>query len=100
MAGKKFGLVVAVKVPSSYHALPRDDQAVPFQAMQQITKQYEGKVDIIRRLWTRSFTTEVTDVFVVDCDDLMDAHNFTQDLRRLEAEGGDPDRFGVEVSIW
>ena len=100
MAGKKFGLVVAVKVPASYHALPADEQAIPGLAMAQLAPKYAGKVEIIRRLWTSSFTSEVSDIFVVECDDLMDAHNFTQDLTRLEAEGGDPDRFGVEVKVW
>ena len=97
MAGKKFGLVIAVKVPASYHALTAEEQAVPGQVMAQLAPKYAGKVDILRRLWTSAFTAEVSDVFIVEADDMMEVHNFTQDLTRLEAEGGDPNRFGVEV---
>ena len=100
MAGKRFGVVVAVKVPGSYHALPADEQAVPGMLMAQLAPKYAGKVDFVRRLWTRAFTADVTDVFVVEADDMMDVHNFTQDLHRLESEGGDPDRFGIEVAVW
>ena len=100
MAGKKFGLVVAVKVPASYHSLSADEQAVPGLAMARLAPKYAGKVDIIRRFWTSAFTAEVSDLFIVEADDMMDVHNFTQELTRLEAEGGDPDRFGVEVKVW
>src|SRR4051812_369548 len=100
MAGKRFGLVVAVKVPASYHTLSEEEQAEPGKAMAALNAKYAGKVSIVRRLWTSSFTTEVSDVFIVECDDLMDAHDFTQELTRLEAKGGDPDRFGVEVKVW
>ena len=54
----------------------------------------------MRRLWTSAFTTEVSDVFLVECDEMMDAHNYMQDLTRLLARGGDPDRFGADVKIW
>jgi hypothetical protein len=100
MAGKKFGLVIGAKVPGSYHTLPAADQAIPGAAMEELGPKYAGKVDIVRRLWTSAFTTEVSDVFLVECDDLMDAHNYIQDLTRLLARGGDPDRFGTDVKIW
>ena len=58
-----------------------------------------GKAGFVRRLWTSAFTTEVSDVFLVECDDLLDAHNYMQNLRRLLANGGDPDRFGIHVRI-
>src|SRR5437762_11992008 len=99
-AGKKFGLVVAVKVPASYQHLPQEEQEIPGKIMAKLGPKYAGKVEISRRFWTSAFTAEVSDVFVVDCDDMMDAHNFVQDLTRLEAESGDPDRFGVEVKVW
>ena len=100
MAGKKFGVVVAVKVPGSYHALNADEQAVPGTIMAKLAPKYAGKVEIVRRLWTSAFTAEVSDLFFVEADDMLDMHNFTQELTRMEAEGGDPDRFGHEVRVW
>jgi hypothetical protein len=100
MAGKKFGVVVAVKVPASYHTLTEEEQAIPGNAMAKLAPKYSGKVDIVRRLWTSAFTAEVSDLFIVEADDMMDIHNFTQELTRLEAAGGDPDRFGTEVRVW
>jgi hypothetical protein len=63
-------------------------------------QKYSGKVDLLRRYWTSAFSAEATDVFVLECDDLMEAHNFQQDATRLLAEGGDPDRFGITVNIY
>ena len=100
MAGKKFGVVVAVKVPGSYHALPPEEQAIPGNIMARLAPKYAGKVEIVRRLWTSAFTSEVSDLFIVEADDMLDMHNFTQELTRLEADTGDPDRFGSEVRIW
>lgn len=100
MPGKKFGLVVAVKVPGSYHAMSADEQAIPGTIFAKLAPKYAGRVDIVRRLWTSAFTAEVSDLFIVEADDMMDVHDFTQELTRLEAEGGDPDRFGVEVKVW
>jgi hypothetical protein len=100
MAGKKFGIVIAAKVPGSYHTLPEADQAIPGQAMAELGPKYAGKVEFVRRLWTSAFTAEISDVFLIECDDMLDAHSFTQDLTRLLAKGGDPDRFGVDVKIW
>ena len=100
MAGKKFGVVIGAKVPGSYHTLGESDQAIPGKAMEELGPKYAGKVDFVRRLWTGAFTTEVSDVFLVECDDIMDAHNYMQDLTRLLAKGGDPERFGTDVKIW
>jgi hypothetical protein len=100
MAGKKFGFVIAAKVPGSYQSRSEADQAVPGKAMEELGLKYAGKVDFVRRLWTGAFTAEVTDVFLVECDDALDAHNYMQDLTRLLAKGGDPDRFGLDVKIW
>jgi hypothetical protein len=40
----------------------------------------EGKVSLLRRYWTSAFTADVTDVFVMECDDLVDAHSLNQEL--------------------
>jgi uncharacterized protein (DUF1330 family) len=65
-----------------------------------ILAKYGGKVDFVRRYWTSAFTADCTDVFVMECDDLMDAHNMVQEMNTLMAQGGDPERFGETVSIW
>ncbi len=99
MAGKKFGVVVEAKVPGTYFALSSEEQALPGKVMEQLGLKYAGKVDILRRFWTSSFTTEVSDVFVLECDDLMDAHNFQQELTQMLAQKGDPERFGKDIRI-
>jgi hypothetical protein len=100
MAGKKFGVVIGAKVPGSYHTLSESDQAIPGKAFDELGAKYAGKVEFVRRLWTGAFTTEVSDVFLIECDEMSDAHNYMQDLTRLLAKGGDPDRFGTDVKIW
>ena len=101
MAGKKFGFVMAVKVPASYFALPESEREEPGRVFASLLAKYAGKVDLVRRYWTSAFTTEVSDVFVVECDDVMDMHNLTQELNQMMgATGADPDRFGRDVSIW
>jgi hypothetical protein len=101
MPGKKFGFVMGAKVPSSYFTLPEAEREAPGKLMEELMAQYAGKVDFVRRYWTGAFTTEVTDVFVMECDDVMDIHNLVQDLnQKMGALGGDPDRFGKDVSIW
>jgi hypothetical protein len=101
VSGKKFGFIMAAKVPSSYFALPDAEREAPGKAFEELMGKYAGKVDMVRRYWTSAFTTEVTDVFVVECDDVMDLHNMVQDLNKKMGElGGDPDRFGKDVSIW
>ena len=101
MPGKKYGFVVAAKVPASYFALPESEREVPGKAFEAVLAKYAGKVDMVRRYWTSAFTTEVSDVFILECDDVMDAHNLMQELNQsMAGAGGDPDRFGKEVSIW
>lgn len=100
MAGRKFGVIMAAKVPGSYFALPAAERDEPGKAFEQLVGKYAGKIDFVRRYWTSAFTTEVSDVFVVECDDLMELHNMSQELTQLLAKGGDPERFGKDVSIW
>ena len=101
MAGKKFGFVMAAKVPGSYFALPESEREEPGKVFEALMAKYAGKVDLVRRYWTSAFTAEVTDVFVMECDDVMEMHNLTQELNQMiAASGGDPDRFGREVTIW
>lgn len=100
MAGRKFGIVMAAKVPVSYFALPESERELPGKAFEQLIAKYAGKIDFVRRYWTRSFTTEVTDVFVIECDDLMEVHQFNEELTQMLAAGGDPERFGRDVTIW
>jgi hypothetical protein len=100
MAGRKYGIVMAAKVPGSYHALSNDEQEVPGEAFEEVMRKFEGKIDFVRRYWTSAFTAEVTDIFVMECDDLMDAHEFNQEFTRRLAQKGDPDRFGENVKLW
>jgi hypothetical protein len=69
------------------------------EVFEKLMKKYDGKIDLIRRYWTSAFTADATDVFVMECDDLMEAHNWTQDMTSMLAEGGDPERFGETVQI-
>jgi hypothetical protein len=101
MAGKKFGFVMAAKVPGSYFALSDSEREEPGKVFETLLTKYSGKVDLVRRYWTSAFTTEVTDVFLMECDDMMDMHNLVQELNQMMgASGKDPDRFGKEVTIW
>ena len=100
MAGKKFGVVLAAKVPGSYFALSESEQEKPGKIMEQLSQKYAGKVDLVRRLWTSAFTAEVSDVFFIECDDLMDVHRFSQEMAKLFSEGGNPERFGTNVKIF
>lgn len=101
VAGKKFGFVMAEKVPGSYFSLSEAERDEPGRVFETLLGKYAGKVELVRRYWTRSFSAEVTDVFVMECDDMMDMHNLTQELHEMMgASGLDPDRFGKEVSIW
>jgi hypothetical protein len=99
MAGRKFGIIMAARVPGSYHSLPKSEQEQPGEVFEKLMKKYDGKIDLIRRYWTSAFTADATDVFVMECDDLMEAHNWTQDMTSMLAEGGDPERFGETVQI-
>lgn len=100
MAGKKYGIVMGARVPGSYFTLSKEEQEEPGKVFEQLMAKYGGKVDIVRRYWTSAFSADVTDVFVMECDDLMDAHNMTQEMNTLMARNGDPERFGETVVIW
>ncbi len=100
MAGKKFGVIMAAKVPGSYFTLSKQEQEEPGAAIDGLLQKYAGKVDLVRRYWTSAFTAEVSDVFVMECDDLMDAHNLMQESTQLMAKTGDPDRFGETKVLW
>ncbi len=100
MAGKKYGVIMAAKVPGSYFTLSKEQQEAPGAAIGQLMQKYAGKVDLVRRYWTSAFTAEVSDVFVMECDDLMDAHNLMQESTQLMAKSGDPDRFGETKVLW
>jgi hypothetical protein len=100
MPGKKFGLVMAARVPGSYFAMSKEEQEQPGMVMEQLMTKYGGKVDIVRRYWTSAFSADVSDVFVMECDDLMDAHSMMQEMNTLMSKGGDPERFGETISIW
>jgi hypothetical protein len=100
MAGKKFGFVMAAKVPGSYFALPQSEREEPGKVFEALLTKYAGKVDLVRRYWTSAFSAEVSDVFVMECDDVMEMHNLVQELNQMGSSGGDPERFGKDVSIW
>ncbi|HWC28865.1 MAG TPA: hypothetical protein VG845_02175 [Dehalococcoidia bacterium] len=100
MAGKKYGIVMAARVPGSYFTLSKEEQEQPGKVFEQLVGKYGNKVEFIRRYWTSAFTADCTDVFVMECDDLMDAHTMMQEMNTLMAQGGDPERFGETVSIW
>ena len=101
MAGKKFGFVMAAKVPGSYFALPQSEREEPGKVFEALLTKYAGKVDLVRRYWTSAFSTDVSDVFVMECDDVMEMHNLVQELNQMmAASGGDPERFGKDVATW
>ena len=100
MAGKKYGVIMAAKVPGTYFTLSKQEQEEPGTAIGQVMQKYAGKVDLVRRYWTSAFTAEVSDVFVMECDDLMDAHNLMQESTQLMARSGNPDRFGETKVLW
>ncbi len=100
MPGKKFGIVMAAKVPGSYFTLSKSEQEEPAKAFEELMAKYAGKVDFVRRYWTSSFNADVSDVFVMECDDLMDAHDMQQELTAIMSKSGDPERFGETVALW
>jgi len=101
MAGKKYGIVMAAKVPGSYHQMSKEDQEIPGKVMEQLMPKYAGKVDFLRRIWTSAFSAEVTDVFYIECDDLADFHAFSQEMDDIMAsKGKNPESFGSTVSVW
>ena len=100
MAGKKYGMIMAAKVPGSYFTLPEEEQQQPGAIIGQLMQKYAGKVDFVRRYWTSAFTAEVSDVFVMEYDDPMDGHNLMQEVTQLMSRTGDPDRFGETKVVW
>jgi hypothetical protein len=100
MAGRRFGVVMAARVPGSFFTLSESEQEQPGKVFEELMAKYGGKVDLLRRYWTSAFSADVTDVFVMECDDLMDVHNMTQEMNQLMARGGDPERFGETISVW
>jgi hypothetical protein len=43
----------------------------------------------------------VTDVFYIECDDLMDMHNWMQEFNdRMSQTGTDPDQYGETIALW
>ena len=100
MAGRKYGAIIYAKTPANYAAMSAAERAMPGKAFEQVLKQYAGKVDLLRRYWTSAFTSESTDVFVLECDDPAQMHAFQEDLDKAMAKGGgDPSRFGTTVHV-
>ena len=100
MAGRKYGIVIFAKTPETYQTMSEAEKAKPGKAFEATAKKYAGKVDILRRYWTGSFTHEATDVFVIEGDDPMDIHAFQEDLSKAFGKiGGDPTRFGSTVHV-
>jgi hypothetical protein len=99
MPGKKFGFVLSARVPGSYYSLSEAEREAPGRVFEELLARYAGKVDFLRRYWTSAFSAEVSDVFVMECDDPMDMHSMVQELNNLMAKDGDPERFGKSVSV-
>jgi hypothetical protein len=99
MAGRKYGAIVQAKVKGAYFALSEQEQNIPGEVFGELMQKYAGKIDMVRRYWTRAFNANVTDVLVFECDDPADFHAFVEDLTRGMAASGDPDRFGEDVSV-
>ena len=99
MAGRKNGVIIYAKTPPAYQQLSAAEKAKPGKAIEQTLKKYAGKIDMVRRYWTSTFTNEATDVIVMECDDPMDAHQFQEDLSAAMGRGGDPTRFGTTVHV-
>lgn len=100
MAGRKYAVVVFAKTPETYHAMSDAEKAKPGKAVEATAKKYAGRVDILRRYWTGSFTHEASDIFVIEGDDPMDLHSFQEDLNKAFGKiGGDPARFGSTVHV-
>jgi hypothetical protein len=100
MAGKKYAVVLFARTPPNYHTMSDAEKAKPGKALEQTLKKYGGKVDIVRRYWTGSFTHEASDIFIMEADDPQDLHDFQEDLDKAFAKtGGDPSRFGMTVHL-
>ncbi|HYM14936.1 MAG TPA: hypothetical protein VEZ14_05215 [Dehalococcoidia bacterium] len=101
MAGRKFAMMIMARTPASYHGLSAAEQAKPGKVMQQVMKKYAGKVDLVRHYWTGTFSADVTDVLVLESDDLTVMHACREEMDRglVKAGGGVADKFGSTVEI-
>lgn len=101
MAGRKFSMIIMAQTPPSYHGLSPAEQSKPGKVMQQVMKKYAGKVDLVRHYWTGTFNADVTDVLVLECDDLAVGHACREEMERglVKAGGGVADKFGSTVEI-
>jgi hypothetical protein len=99
MAGKKYGAVLQAKVKGAYFTLSEQEQNIPGEVFGQLMQKYAGKVELVRRYWTRAFSSDVTDVLIFEFDDPADFHAYMEELMRGMAASGDPDRFGEDVSV-
>jgi alkanesulfonate monooxygenase SsuD/methylene tetrahydromethanopterin reductase-like flavin-dependent oxidoreductase (luciferase family) len=100
MAGRKYGVVIYAKTPANFATLSAAEKVKPGKAFDEVLKKYRGKIDLVRRYWTSTFTHESSDVFVMECDDPSVMHAFNEDLDRAMARaGGDPSRYGSTVHV-
>jgi hypothetical protein len=101
MAGRKFAMIIMAQTPASYHGLPAAEQAKPGKVMEQVMKEFAGKVDLVRHYWTGTFSADVTDVLVLECDDLAVGHAYREAMDRglVKAGGGVAGKFGSTVDI-
>jgi len=99
VAGRKYGAILQAKVKGAYFTLSEQEQNVPGEVFAELMQKYAGKVELVRRYWTRAFSTDVTDVLVFEFDDPADFHAFSEDIMRRMAATGDPDRYGEDVRV-
>lgn len=101
MPGRKYGVIITAKTPTSYHGLSQAEQAKAGKAIEQALKMYAGKVDLLRHYWTSISSGEISDVIVMEANDPADLHGFQDELDRLlyKAGGGDSSKFGRTVSV-
>jgi hypothetical protein len=99
MAGRKYGAIIYARTPATYQAMSAAEKAKPGKAIEQLMRQYAGRVDLVRRYWTSAFSNESSDVMVFECDDPADFHALQEDINKALARGGDPERFGRTVHV-
>ena len=101
MAGRKFSMIIMAQTPTSYHGLSAAEQAKPGKVLEQVMKEFAGKVDLVRHYWTGTFSADVTDVLILECDDLAVGHACREAMERglVKAGGGVADKFGSTVDI-
>ena len=101
MPGRKYGAVIFAKTPPAYHAMSKAEQAKAGKAIEQALKAYAGKVDMVRHYWTSAFSSDVSDVVLLEADEPIDIHGFQGELEGLlvKASGGDGSKFGSTVDL-